>query len=158
MAKSKCTSAKIKEDNSAYWFPWLYFQDPQTQEFEPVQIHYVNVYYFFEKSDDDIVPFPQGLQLVAGNASTRVDPGTQGRMNYVSDDSGSKIQPVHWTCPRDNNNFDSPPSWPSNSDGSSAGIRDPNNKGSGVGFPDVTCDGFASPLRADIHMPSGPCD
>lgn len=154
MAKSKCTSAKVKEDKSAYWFPWLYFQDPESGDFEPVNIHYVNVYYFFEKSDDDIVAFPQGLQLVAGDANTRVDPGFEGALKIVADEEFGEVQPVQWTCPRDNNNFDSPPSWPSKSDGSSAGTRDPNNKGSGTGFPDVTCDGFASPLRADIHMPS----
>jgi hypothetical protein len=34
------------------------------------------------------------------------------------------------------------------------GIQDPNNKGAGVGFPDMNCDGYASPLRADIHFPS----
>jgi hypothetical protein len=35
-----------------------------------------------------------------------------------------------------------------------AGMPDPNNKGEGVGFPDMNCDGYASPLRADIHFPS----
>lgn len=35
-----------------------------------------------------------------------------------------------------------------------AGMGDPNNKGEGVGFPDVDCDGYASPLRGDVHFPS----
>jgi hypothetical protein len=35
-----------------------------------------------------------------------------------------------------------------------AGMGDPQNQGEGVGFPDMTCDGYASPLRADIHFPS----
>lgn len=35
-----------------------------------------------------------------------------------------------------------------------AGIQDANNKGEGVGFPDMNCDGYASPLRADVHFPS----
>jgi hypothetical protein len=34
------------------------------------------------------------------------------------------------------------------------GIQDPNNAGAGAGFPEMNCDGYASPLRADIHFPS----
>jgi hypothetical protein len=45
MALSRCTNAKVVEDKSAYWFPWLYFRDPATHSFEPVEIDYVNVYY-----------------------------------------------------------------------------------------------------------------
>lgn len=45
MARSRCTNAKAADDNSAYWFPWLYFQDPETRKFERVEIFYVNVYY-----------------------------------------------------------------------------------------------------------------
>jgi hypothetical protein len=45
IARSRCTNAKAADDNSAYWFPWLYFQDPGTRKFEPVEISYVNVYY-----------------------------------------------------------------------------------------------------------------
>lgn len=69
------------------------------------------------------------------------------------DPSNGPVQPVKWTCPRDNNNYD-PPSWPADSDGTEAGMGDPVNKGEGVGFPDRGCDGYASPLRADIHFPS----
>lgn len=154
MSQSKCTNARVLEDKSAYWFPALYFQDPDTKAFEPVDIHYVNVYYFFDATNDETKPFPKGLQLVAGDATRRSDPGSGGRQIITSNSDLGEPQPVQWTCPRDGNNFDSPPSWPTNSDGSTAGVRDPNNKGSGTGFPDVTCDGFASPLRADIHMPS----
>lgn len=45
MARSTCTNAKAADDKSAYWFPWLYFHDPITRRFEPVDIGYVNVYY-----------------------------------------------------------------------------------------------------------------
>lgn len=45
LSQSKCTNARIEEDHSNYWFPALYFQDPETKAFEPVDIHYVNVYY-----------------------------------------------------------------------------------------------------------------
>lgn len=60
---------------------------------------------------------------------------------------------VKWTCPRLDNNYN-PPSWPEGSDGSTSGIGDPINKGEGVGFPSVNCDGKYSPLRADVHLPS----
>ncbi|TDZ29390.1 hypothetical protein C8035_v011291 [Colletotrichum spinosum] len=149
LAQSKCTNAKINGDNSAYWFPWLYFQDPKTKAFEPVEMFYVNVYYFFDGTDDEIKAFPRGLQIVSGNATSRVVPSTGGEQNLEPADG--PVQPVQWTCPRSNY---SPASYPTNSDGSTAGIVDPNNKGSGVGFPDQDCDGYASPLRADVHMPS----
>lgn len=61
------------------------------------------------------------------------------------------VNSVRWTCPR--KNFD-PPSWPKGSDGKLHGIPDPNNKGEGMGFPDANCDGYAAPLRGDIHFPS----
>ncbi|PNH26364.1 hypothetical protein VD0002_g9629 [Verticillium dahliae] len=150
MARSTCTNAKAADDKSAYWFPWLYFHDPITRRFEPVDIGYVNVYYFFEPTDDNITAFPRGLQIVSGNATTRVWPGTHGKVN-LNPDAG-EIQPVQWTCPRWQNLFE-PPSWPPESDGSTAGEVDPDNPEAGTGFPNVDCDGFASPLRADIHMP-----
>ncbi|KAM0269632.1 hypothetical protein ACHAQH_009697 [Verticillium albo-atrum] len=46
MAWSVCTNANAADNKSAYWFPWLYFHDPATGEFESVDIGYVNVYYF----------------------------------------------------------------------------------------------------------------
>ncbi|KAF6835857.1 hypothetical protein CMUS01_05638 [Colletotrichum musicola] len=149
LSQSKCTNAMINGDNSAYWFPWLYFQDQKTKKFEPVELFYVNVYYFFDGTDDDIKAFPEGLQIFSGNASTRVVPSSGGKQNLEPADG--PIQPVQWTCPRSNYN---PASYPTNSDGSTAGIVDPNNEGSGVGFPDQNCDGYGSPLRADVHMPS----
>ncbi|KAK1984804.1 hypothetical protein LZ30DRAFT_779558 [Colletotrichum cereale] len=149
LSQSKCTNAMINGDNSAYWFPSLYFRDPKTQAFEPVEVFYVNVYYFFDGTDDEIKAFPRGLQIFSGNASARAPPSTGGKQNLEPEDG--PIQPVQWTCPRSNYN---PPSYPANSDGSTAGIVDPNNQGSGVGFPDQNCDGFGSPLRADVHMPS----
>ncbi|KAG7122041.1 hypothetical protein HYQ44_002939 [Verticillium longisporum] len=150
MALSMCTNAKAADDKSAYWFPWLYFHDPVTGVFEPVDIAYVNVYYFFEPTDDRITAFPQGLQIVSGNAATRTSPGTHGKLNLNPDDG--EIQPVQWTCPRWQSTFE-PPSWPPDSDGTAAGEVDPMNAEAGTSFPDVDCDGFASPLRADIHMP-----
>ncbi|EEY16685.1 WSC domain-containing protein [Verticillium alfalfae VaMs.102] len=99
LAKSECTSAKALDDKSAYWFPWLYFHDEAKDTFEPVDINYVNVYYFFDKTDDDIKAFPQGLQIVGGDPGTRVAPQTNGKLNL--DPSRGPIQSAMWTCPQD---------------------------------------------------------
>lgn len=149
LRQSSCTTALIKGDLSAYWYPQLYFQDPEDGHFESVDLFYMNIYYFFEPTNDDIKAFPIGLKMISGNAMTRDPPNTNGTLNL--DPSQGTIQPLQWTCPR--TSFD-PPSWPVGSNGTMAGIQDPNNKGSGIGFPFATCNGYASPLRMDLHFPS----
>ncbi|KAM7205083.1 protein of unknown function (DUF1996) domain containing protein [Rhypophila sp. PSN 637] len=149
LANSKCTTAKPKADKSAYWFPTLFFKDPKDGHLEQVNFFYMNVYYFFEATNDDIKTFPLGLQMFSGNAGLRTPPSGGGRQNL--DPSKGPVQPAQITCPRGNFN---PPSWPANSDGTMAGMGDPNNQGSGVGFPFQDCDGYASPMRMDLHFPS----
>ncbi|KAI0598591.1 hypothetical protein F4775DRAFT_554912 [Biscogniauxia sp. FL1348] len=147
---SKCTTAKIKNDKSNYWTNHLFFQDPNDQSsFEKVDLFYMNVYYFFEPGDQDIEPFPPGLKMLSGNTTTRSPPAVGGKINL--DASQGPINPVQWTCPR--SSYD-PPSYPADSDGSMAGIQDPQNQGAGAGLPLYPCDGYASPLRQDIHFPS----
>lgn len=89
--------------------------------------------------------------MVSGDATTRVVPEAGVKTNL--DPSKGPVNPAKWTCPRLNGNYN-PPSWPADSDGSMAGIGDPVNLGEGIGFPDQNCDGYASPLRADVHFPS----
>lgn len=149
LRQSNCTTALVKGDLSAYWFPRLYFQDPEDGQFEPVEMFYMNVYYFFEPTNDDVVAFPIGLKMISGDAMTRDPPNDNGTNNL--DPSEGKINPLQWTCPRTSY---VPPSWPVGSNGTMAGIQDPTNEGSGVGFPFAECDGYASPLRMDLHFPS----
>jgi len=149
LQNSQCTSAQVVGDNSNYWFPSLYFRDPKTKKFEPVELFYAQVYYFFEPTNDDIKPFPLGLQMVIGDVNTRSPPA--GGASGNTDPSKGPLNPIKWTCPR--KSYD-PPSWKADSDGSMGGMPDKNNKGEGVGFPDANCDGYASPLRADLHFPS----
>ncbi|KAH8820054.1 hypothetical protein F5884DRAFT_660888 [Xylogone sp. PMI_703] len=145
---SRCTSSLIKNDNSAYWTPSLWF-DWGNGSYTSVPMFYMNVYYFFEPTDDKIEAFPVGLHMVVGNVSARTPPHTASN---VLDHAQGEIQPVQFTCPRSST---SQPLYPPNSDGMhGVGIQDPNNSGAGVGFPDQNCDGYASPLRADIHFPS----
>ncbi|RDW56584.1 hypothetical protein BP5796_13049 [Coleophoma crateriformis] len=150
LLSSNCTSSLVKNDMSNYWTPSLYFQDPVTKELTNVEMFYMNVYYFFEATDDDIKAFEPGHRMVIGNPSLRSPPTSNGTL--VLDPADGTIQPVQWTCPRSST---SSPLYPVGSDGlHGAGIQDPRNKGAGVGFPDQNCDGYASPLRADIHFPS----
>lgn len=150
MMESNCSNALVVGDNSGYWVPKVMFHDKAAGTFEPVEMFYMNVYYFFEGTNDEIKAFPVGLQMVSGNAMTRECANASGG-ELVLDPSQGNIQPTQWTCPR--SNF-SPQSWPAGSDGSTAGIQDPNNQGSGMGFPFAECDGYAAPLRMDLHFPS----
>lgn len=149
LRKSKCTNAKVNGDMSNYWIPSLYFKDPKSGNLEAVELFYSNIYYFFEPTNDDIKAFPVGLSMLSGDVNKRTPPEGGSKTNL--DPSQGPIQPIKWTCPRSDY---SPPSWPANSNGKLAGMQDPVNKGEGVGFPDMNCDGYASPLRADIHFPS----
>ncbi|KAI1110773.1 hypothetical protein F5Y14DRAFT_427884 [Nemania sp. NC0429] len=150
LMQSTCTTAKIKNDKSNYWIPSLFFQDPKNGTFQKVPLFYMNVYYFFEATDDEIKPFPVGMKMITGDAKTRSPPKAGGALN-LDPDNGVPINAVQFTCPR--SSYD-PPSYPPNSDGTKAGMGDPNNKGAGSGFPLYPCDGYASPLRQDLHFPS----
>lgn len=149
LARSKCSTANIKGDNSNYWFPSLFFRDPKTGKYEDVEIYYAQVYYFFEPTNDDIKAFPLGLNMVVGDANTRSPPNGGATGNL--DPSRGPLNAVKWVCPRKSY---VPPSWQADSDGTSGGMPNKHNKAEGVGFPDANCDEYASPLRADIHFPS----
>ncbi|KAI0145402.1 hypothetical protein GGR57DRAFT_480601 [Xylariaceae sp. FL1272] len=150
LLSSNCTTAKIANDHSNYWVPSLFFQDPNNGTIQKVPVFYMNVYYFFEPTDDEIKPFPVGLKMMTGDSKSRTVPESGGNLN-LDPDNGVAINAVQWTCPR--SSYD-PPSYPVDSDGSTAGIVDSNNQGSGTGFPVQKCDGYASPLRQDMHFPS----
>ncbi|KAI0005705.1 hypothetical protein F4779DRAFT_43493 [Xylariaceae sp. FL0662B] len=148
LLSSDCTTTTIKNDKSNYWVPTLFFQDPKDSTFEKVDLYYMNVYYFFEPTDDNLEPFPPGLKMLSGDSKTR-SPPVNGARNL--DPGNGPIQPIQWTCPRTSYN---PPSYPTDSDGTMAGMQDPNDQGAGAGFPLYPCDGLYSPLRQDIHFPS----
>ncbi|KAK0753497.1 hypothetical protein B0T18DRAFT_452427 [Schizothecium vesticola] len=150
LRQSTCTNTQLNADKSAYWFPKLYFKDPSDGKLEPVPLYYAAVYYFFEPTNDDIKAFPLGLQIVSGNAMARTPP-VKTNINNL-DPSRGPVSPAVITCPRKDPK--SPTSWPAGSDGSSAGIGDPQNLGQGIGFPLQVCDGLYSPMRVDVHMPS----
>lgn len=133
LMNSACSSALIVGDNSGYWVPKAYFRDPSTGLLEDVDLYYMNVYYFFEPTDDDVVAFPVGLQMVSGDASLRECPDFGGQ-SVLDAGSPTGVNPLQWTCPRQDYNL---AGWPSSSEsnGTTAGIQDPNNQGAGQGFP-----------------------
>ncbi|PHH63942.1 hypothetical protein CDD81_5161 [Ophiocordyceps australis] len=151
LSRSRCSTALIKGDNSNYWFPSLYYRDDKTGKFEHVDVFYTNVYYFFEPTNDHIRAFPLGLSMLVGVPDTRSPPVGGAHSNL--DPSKGPVNPLKWVCARRNGDA-AGPSWPRHSDGHRAGMVDPANRGEGVGFPHVDCDGYASPLRADVHFPS----
>lgn len=149
---SNCSNSLVSGDMSGYWGPKLYFRDPANGTLEDVNMDYVNAYYFFEASNDDIKAFPVGLMIHSGNAMQRKCENAGGRYQ-LNPNSDAPIQPSRWTCPR--STYD-PPSWPTpeQSDGSTQGIGDPGNAQAGQGFPSANCDLYGSPLRMDVHFPS----
>ncbi|KAI1469083.1 uncharacterized protein F4812DRAFT_318820 [Daldinia caldariorum] len=145
---ANCTNAKILNDKSNYWVPNLWFQSPVNGTFKKVPLFYMNVYYFFDATNDEIKAFPPGIKIMSGDTDRRTPPATGG---LQLDPTKGEIQAVQWTCPTQDANI---PRYPASSDGTKAGLQDPSNAGAGAGFPVVNCDGYASPLRQDIHMPS----
>ncbi|RYP04602.1 hypothetical protein DL764_004339 [Monosporascus ibericus] len=102
----------------------------------------------FEPTNDEIKPFPPGLKIVSGDAMARTAPAS-GALNL--DPGKGPIQAVQFTCPTQDPDA---VRYPPDSDGTRAGLQDPTNRGAGAGFPVVNCDGYASPLRQDVHLPS----
>jgi hypothetical protein len=89
--------------------------------------------------------------MFVGDPNARAPPKSP---TNILDKSQGTPMPIQWTCPR-GDATKGQPLYPPGSDGlHGVGIQDPNNAGQGVGFPDKECDGYASPLRADIHFPS----
>ncbi|KAF8895538.1 hypothetical protein BD779DRAFT_1434109 [Infundibulicybe gibba] len=128
---SKCTSCLVTQDLSNYWFPKLYFQDPQTKLFEPVSNGGLLVYYQ-NRGDGDVAnggpglkAFPPGFKMLSGNPTARSKKyprleGSQGEL---------RERAVEYAC-----------------------LRYPSNAGyNGNGFPTTDCE---AGLNARIHMPA----
>lgn len=58
LVDSNCTNAKVKGDMSNYWYPALYFKDPETGKFEDVELFYTNAYYLY------VLRSPYDVQLL----------------------------------------------------------------------------------------------
>ncbi|KAJ7678764.1 hypothetical protein B0H17DRAFT_944121 [Mycena rosella] len=128
---SNCTNCL---DLSNYWFPKLYFQDPKTKLFEPVNNGGLLVYYQ-NRGDGDksnggpgLKAFPPGLRMITGDPRRRskkfaVGLGTQDEL---------RERAIQWSCLRYN-----------------AGL--PGYDDNGTAFPTTDCE---SGLNARLHMPA----
>ena len=141
---SKCTGSNVLGDKSNYWFPKLFFQDPKTKQFEGVDLIQLKAYYFFEGTDDVIKPFPAGFQMVVGDPFLRSNPYKTPWADHTSYDGGVEIQPVSWSCGRNDGKLAYPNPLVDRAGGSTQG----------PGFPNIKCDGSGSPLASYIHFPS----
>ena len=137
-ADASCTQSRVNGDKSNYWAPALYHQNANGS-FTKVEVDYVKAYYFFDPTDDEIVPFPKGFRMISGNPFTR----SPTHLPYADniDPNAGPVQPISFTCPQSGDSN----AW--NSTLSTA-------TGQGPTLPDQKCDGLYSPLRYNVHFPS----
>ncbi|QRW06356.1 WSC domain protein [Ceratobasidium sp. AG-Ba] len=129
---SSCTSCRVTEDLSNYWFPKLYFQDPKTKLFEPVGNGGLLVYYQ-NRGDGDVrnggaglKAFPQGFKMITGSPVARSKKYTEGQGSQAE----LRERAVQWACLRYGTPY---PGY------------------DGHGFPTTDCEaGF----NARLHMPA----
>ncbi|KZW02977.1 hypothetical protein EXIGLDRAFT_664593 [Exidia glandulosa HHB12029] len=127
LRNSACTSCEIANDKSNYWTPSLWFQDPTTKKFEPVNGGGILVYYL-QRGDfaTNLTTFPAGFRMLAGDMTLRSkkyaeNEGSQGEL---------RERAMKWSCLR-----------------YTGGVTGYD----GYGFPNTRCEaGFQSRL----HMPN----
>ncbi|KZP04108.1 hypothetical protein FIBSPDRAFT_915182 [Athelia psychrophila] len=77
LVAGSCTSCEVTEDKSSYYFPKLYFQDPNNGSFEDVSNGGVLIYYLNRGNLDvsnggsGLKAFPPGLKMISGNPVSR---------------------------------------------------------------------------------------
>ncbi|KAK8085104.1 WSC domain protein [Apiospora hydei] len=147
LLKSKCTNSMIKNDKSNYWVPGIWYQSPHNGTFKKVPLFYMQVYYFFDVTNDKIEPFPPGLKIVSGEAGSALHP-QQAACSSIhpwgpSSRSSSRVprRAIRTGTPRAPTAHAE--AW--RTQGTAAPAR---------ASPVINCDGYASPLRQDIHLPS----
>ncbi|USW51813.1 hypothetical protein Slin15195_G051320 [Septoria linicola] len=64
-----CTSCDVIQDKSAYWTPPIYFQHANGSVEMVENVGGMLAYYLFYL--DDVQPFPEGFQMIAGNTAYR---------------------------------------------------------------------------------------
>ncbi|KAF7351502.1 WSC domain protein [Mycena sanguinolenta] len=133
---SSCTNCEVEQDLSNYWFPKLYFQDPQTKLFEPVDNGGLLVYYQ-NRGDGDVSnggpglkAFPPGFKMITGNPARRskkypVGLGTQDEL---------RERAIQWSCLR-----------------YSAG--QPGYDDNGTGFPTTDCESGFNYVQFTSQLP-----
>ncbi|TFK68050.1 hypothetical protein BDN72DRAFT_888685 [Pluteus cervinus] len=129
LRQSQCTSCRVAQDLSNYWFARLYFQDPQTGQFEAVANGGLLVYYLNRGSGDKSNGGPGLHAFPAGFTMTSGDPTARSNSSSSDPQQRLRIQAVEFDC-----------------------LRYPSDQGyNGYGFPTTDCE---AGLNARIHMPA----
>ncbi|KAF9552842.1 hypothetical protein CPC08DRAFT_767996 [Agrocybe pediades] len=137
LRQSTCTSCLVQQDLSNYWFPKLYFQDPQTKLFESVPNGGLLVYYQNRGNGDvsnggpGLKAFPPGFRMISGSPTRRSRKFTPGEGSQAE----LAERAVEWECLRYTTDY-------------ATGY---NNMNGGPGFPNTDCE---AGLNARIHMPA----
>ncbi|KAF8908199.1 hypothetical protein CPB84DRAFT_1843653 [Gymnopilus junonius] len=134
---STCTNCLVSQDSSNYWFPKLYFQDPQNKSFTPVPNGGLLVYYENRGNNDTsnggtgLKAFPPGFKMISGSPTRRSRKFTPG------DGSQGELaeRAIEWECLRYSNS-------------SAQGYNSDQTNG---GFPTTDCE---AGLNARIHFPA----
>ncbi|KIY62290.1 hypothetical protein CYLTODRAFT_494741 [Cylindrobasidium torrendii FP15055 ss-10] len=129
---SDCTSCRVAEDLSNYWFPKLYFQDPKTKKFEAVPNGGLLIYYLSRGDEDSsnggpgLKAFPKDFRMISGSPQARSSKSvTAGSQEDLAQ------RAVQWACLR---------------------YSSGNSGYEGVGgFPTTNCE---SGFQSRLHFPS----
>ncbi|KAL1745623.1 hypothetical protein HDZ31DRAFT_62936 [Schizophyllum fasciatum] len=77
LVRSDCTSCKVVQDKTNYWFPKLYFKDPAVGKYEEVANGGLLIYYQ-NRGDEDVQnggrglkAFPPGFKMISGRPTRR---------------------------------------------------------------------------------------
>ncbi|KAF5310186.1 hypothetical protein D9619_010599 [Psilocybe cf. subviscida] len=132
---SNCTSCVVAEDLSNYWFPKLYFHDPNNGTFTPVPNGGLLVYYQNRGTGDvsnggtGLKAFPQGFKMISGSPTRRSKKYTVGEGSQAE----LAERAVEWECLR------------------YTVTQGYNSANTSQGFPTTDCE---AGLNARIHMPA----
>ncbi|KAL1745622.1 hypothetical protein HDZ31DRAFT_62935 [Schizophyllum fasciatum] len=131
LLESSCTSCKVVEDKTNYWFPKLYFKDPADGKFEEVSNGGLLIYYQ-NRGDEDkknggpgLKAFPPGFKMISGRPNRR---GTKYSLDDPSQEALNE-RAQFYSCLR-------------------YGTADGYD---GYGFPTTDCE---AGLNARIHFPA----
>jgi len=134
---SSCTSCEVSQDLSNYWFPKLYFRDPQAHTYSEVANGGLLVYYQNRGNGDvanggsGLKAFPPGFKMISGSPTRRsrkYTPNSGGQGELAE-------RAIQWTCLRYN----------------APGQTGYDSTLTNAGWPNTTCEaGF----QARVHMPA----
>ncbi|TGZ76601.1 hypothetical protein EX30DRAFT_289100, partial [Ascodesmis nigricans] len=109
---SECTSCMVKGDNSAYWYPQLYWQDNEGKLTLVESSGGALIYYLLRPEDGvSVKPFPENFRMIAGDGTLRSwpypswevnDPRLRGKGGWSPEDELNEAKKrqhaIGWNC------------------------------------------------------------